>query len=63
MRDEFEILRGEIAKIKQLRHMSCRDIAEAAGLTESTVRAFMCGARGTERTATAISKALGIQRV
>jgi transcriptional regulator with XRE-family HTH domain len=58
----YEILRAEIAKEKKLRKKTDKDLAADTGLTLSTIRAFMCGARGTDKTADVLARALGIKR-
>ena len=57
----YEVFRGEVAKVKQIRHLTNRDIAQMCGVAENTVAAFMCGARVSEQMAVKLSKALGIE--
>jgi transcriptional regulator with XRE-family HTH domain len=62
VRHIYELLRAEIAKQKKLQKKTSAQLADMAGLTKATVEAFMCGVRGTEKTADALAKALGIER-
>lgn len=64
----YELFRGEVAKVKKMwrsshgEKLTNKKIANMAGLTESTVVAFMAGLRESERTANAIANALKIER-
>lgn len=57
----YEVFRGEVAKEKKIRKLTNSDLAEMTGIKESSLKAFMCGARDSERTARAIAKALDIE--
>ena len=56
----YEVFKAKVAKVRWEQKLTNQAIANKAGLTKSTVAAFMCGARESERTAKAISKALDI---
>lgn len=58
----YELFRAEVAKQKKLKRLTDADVARMSGLTIASVRAFMCGARESDRTANAIALALGIER-
>lgn len=57
----YQGLTGEIAKQKQLRHLTYQDIAKMSGVSLGAVKAFMTGVRRTDRTARAIARALQIE--
>lgn len=56
----YEVFRSEVARVKKLKKIGDREIAEKTGFTLSTIRAFMCGARNSDQVARAIGKVLGI---
>lgn len=56
----YDLLRGEVAKQKVLRRLTNRDLAKMCGYKESTIAAFLCGARTTDSVARALARALGI---
>ena len=55
------MFRAKIAEQKKLRNLTNADIAKMTGYTKSTIDAFMCGVRESEKVAKAIAKALGIE--
>lgn len=57
----YELFRNQIRHAKIDQKLTNTDIAKKSGLSKSTVAAFMCGARETDRTANAIAKALHIE--
>lgn len=67
----YELFRGEVAKqikiINQQRaqqnqpEFTYNELAQKSGLTRSTVCAFMCGVRNSDRTAQAIAMAMNIE--
>lgn len=57
----YEIFRGEVAKVKQIQHLTNKDLGKMCGVTENTIAAFMCGARVSEQLARKLSMALGIE--
>lgn len=57
----YEILKGKIAEQKKIRRITDADLARMTGISVSSIRAFQCGARDSEKTAKAIAKALEIE--
>lgn len=57
----FKLFTGEVAKVKKIRNLTNADLAKMTGYKESTIEAFMKGARPSEYVARAISHALGIE--
>lgn len=62
VRKLYELFRGEVAKQKKIHHLTDMDISKMTGISVASIRAFMCGVRGNDKTADAIAKALGIER-
>lgn len=59
----YDKLKGEIARVKQMRKLTYDDISKITGYSSSAIAAFMCGTRETEAIATAIAKGLGIKLI
>lgn len=58
--DTYRELRAEISKQKVLRDMTNKDLAKAAGLSESTINGFMCGQRYSKLAAERLCEVLNI---
>ncbi len=57
----YEVFRGEVAKVKQMRKLTNEELGKMIGVTGNTIAAFMCGARVSENVAQKLSKALKIE--
>lgn len=57
----YEIFRGEVAKVKQIRHLTNEDLGKMCGVAANTIAAFMCGSRVSDQLAQKLSKALNIE--
>lgn len=57
----YEVFRGEVAKVKQMKHLTNKDLGNMIGVKENTIAAFMCGSRVTENVAQKLSKVLEIE--
>ena len=57
----YELFREKIKHAKVDKKYTNADIAKLTGYTTSTVEAFMCGARVSDKVARAISKALNVE--
>lgn len=57
----YTLLRAKVAEQKKLRNLTNKDIAKMTGYTKSTIDAFMCGVRESDKVAKAIATALGIE--
>lgn len=57
----YEALKGEIARVKQLRKLTYSDIARMTGYKSNTIAQFMSGTRESDDLAAAIAKALNIK--
>lgn len=56
----YDRLKGEIARLKQLKRFTYSDLAKMTGYSTNTIAAFMCGVRDSEQVASAIKEALNI---
>ena len=56
----YELFRAEIKKQQALRRWTYEDLGKATGYKASTIEAFMCGHKITDRVALALAKALDI---
>lgn len=57
----YDIFRGEVAKAKQIRKLTNRDLASMTGFAENTIAAFLCGSRCSDTVARALAQALGLE--
>lgn len=57
----YESLKGEVARIKQIRKLTYEDLAEITGYKPNTIAQFMSGTRETEAVASALARGLDIQ--
>ncbi|MDE7193358.1 MAG: helix-turn-helix transcriptional regulator [Oscillospiraceae bacterium] len=57
---DFLEFKGEVKKQLEKRRWKYRDLAKAIGVSESTIRSVMCGARGTDEVIKAMIEALNI---
>ena len=57
----YEIFRGEVAKVKQMKHLTNKDLGKMCGVTENTIAAFMCGVRVSERLAKKLAEVLELE--
>lgn len=58
----YEILKGEVAKEKQLHGYTNADLGKMTGYRPYTIAAFMSGAKESENVANALAAALKIER-
>lgn len=56
----YEELKGEIARIKQMRHLTYEDLARMTGYKTNTISKFMSGDRESEAVADALAHALNL---
>lgn len=52
----YETVKGDIARIKQLRRLTYADIGKMTGYRENTIAQFMCGKKESPAVADALSK-------
>ena len=57
----YDIFRGEVAKVKQIRKLTNRDLAIMTGFAENTIAAFLCGSRCSDSVARALAQALDLE--
>lgn len=57
----YDVLKGEVAREKQIRHLTYADLGAMTGYRANTIAQFMAGSRESAAVAEALSRALKIE--
>lgn len=54
----YEVLKGNVAKYKQMKHLTYEDLGEMTGYRGNTIAMFMAGVRESSAVAAALERVL-----